>query len=77
MVIDLLDKLHESGDLKALFKAGVISPSVIQWRKIYHTYKGQIENGRTKTQAVNETSDVHDCSVDQVYRVIRRMICTN
>lgn len=73
MVIDLLDKLHESGDLKALFKAGVISPSVIQWRKIYHTYKGQIESGRTNARAIDEASEVHNCSIDQVYKVVKRM----
>ena len=73
MVIDLLDKLHESGDLKALFKAGVISSSVIQWRKIYHTYKGQIDNGSSNAQAIAETSEVQNCTIDQVYKVVKRM----
>ena len=73
MVIDLLDRLHNSGDLKVLFNSGVVSGSVIEWRKIYHTYKGGINQGVKKTIAVEETSEVHSCTIDHVFKTIRKM----
>lgn len=73
MVIELLDKLHESGDLKALFRAGVVSQSAINSRKIYHTYIDRINNNTPKGKSVRDTANVHNTSLKTVYTAIKNM----
>jgi ArsR family metal-binding transcriptional regulator len=73
MVINLLDRLHGSGELKALYMAGVISFSSINNRKIYHTYKDRINNDVDKGEAVKQAADVHNVSYVTVYTAIKKM----
>jgi hypothetical protein len=73
MVIDLLDKLHESGDLKLLFQSGMVSSKVILQRRIYHTYKSRTEFNSKNHKAVKETAGVHNVSTNTVYKIIRSM----
>ena len=72
MVIDLLDKLNESGDLKSLFNAGMISGKVINQRKIYHTYKNRLLSV-SKSQSIIDASKVHRVTTRTTYNVIKSM----
>ena len=73
MVINLLDRLHNSGELKALYNAGVISSSSINNRKIYHTYIDRIKNNIPKGEAVKDAASVHSVSLMTVYTAIKKM----
>jgi hypothetical protein len=72
MAIDILDKLHESGELRELVHSGLISHNVIFWRKIYHAYHSQMEKGEKSTQAVSDVADVFGISDRMVYRILQR-----
>ena len=72
MKIELLDKLHDSGELRELVHSGLVSPNVITWRKIYHAYNLQILKGVKKTQAITDIGDVFGVSEKTVYLVLRR-----
>lgn len=73
MAIHLLDKLHASGDLRTLAETGLISLSVLNYRKIYHAYMAQIEKGVKSQQAVTDVSDVFSVSERTVYKVIEKL----
>lgn len=75
MTINILDKLHESGELRNLVHSGLISPNVILWRKIYHSYQLEILKGHVKTQAVENVSIVFGVDTRTVYRILKRMKC--
>lgn len=72
MDIELLDRLHDSGELRDLVHSGLVSPSVIKWRKIYHAYNLQINKGVKKTQAITDIGDVFDVSEKTVYLVLKK-----
>lgn len=72
MAIDILDKLHESGELRELVHSGLVSPNVIFWRKIYHAYHKQIEDGSRPSQAVSDVADVFGIADRNVYRILQR-----
>jgi hypothetical protein len=73
MVINLLDRLHSTGELKALYNAGVISQSAINNRKIYHTFIDRINKGIPKGQAVKDSAFTHKTSLKTVYTAISKM----
>lgn len=73
MTIQILDKLHESGELRNLVHSGLISTNVLTWRKIYHAYHLQIEKGVKSTQAVTDVSDVFGVSERMVYNVLNKL----
>lgn len=72
MKIELLDKLHDNGELLELVNSGLVSTSVITWRKIYHAYNLQINKGVKKTQAITDIGDVFGVSEKTVYLVLKR-----
>jgi hypothetical protein len=72
MNIDVLDRLHESGELSNLIQGGLISINVLMWYKIYKSYIFQISNGIKKTQAITDIADVFNVSERIVYRVIAK-----
>lgn len=71
MMIEILDRLHDSGELRELVHSGLISPNAIFWRRIYHSYKKQIEDGVKPFQAVNDISDIFGISNRSVYRILK------
>ncbi len=71
--IQILDKLQDKGELRCLVQQGLISVNIILWQKVYHAYKFQIENGSTKTGAVNEVGDVFDIDRSTVYRILNKL----
>lgn len=70
--IDVLDKLQENGELRCLTHQGLISTNVILWQKVYHSYGFQIENGSTKTNAINEVGDTFGIDRSTVYRILKK-----
>lgn len=75
MTIRIIDRLHESGELRNLVQSGLVSENVILWRKIYHGYESEILKGHVKTQAVENVSIVFGVDTRTVYRVLKRMKC--
>lgn len=74
MTIDVIDKLYESGDLRSLVVSGIIDPSVLEHRKIYHAfYKYKESNGVTNVKAAKDVGAVFGVSDRTVYRVLSRM----
>jgi hypothetical protein len=70
MTIQLIDKLYESGELRPLIEAGLISPNVLNWRKVYNTYQSLIKNGSKEMQAKEGAADTHNIGVRSVYRIL-------
>lgn len=73
MVIDTLDKLHDSGELEKLCRSGLISVNVIVWRKIYHAYHQQLEMKVSSAQAITNVAEVFGVGDRAVYRTIKRL----
>lgn len=71
--IEVLDRLYDSGELKQLLDAGLISINVIVWRKIYHAYNLRLSQGVPSLQAISDTADVFRISDRSVYRTIERL----
>jgi hypothetical protein len=71
--IEVLDKLYESGELMHLAKSGLLSTSVLIYRKIYHAYEFQLLNGVSKEQAKTDISGVFGMSERQISRVISKL----
>lgn len=72
MNIDILEKLHDSGELRDLIQGGLVSINVLMWYKIYKSYTFQMENKVRKTQAITDIADVFNVSERIVYRVIAK-----
>ena len=72
MNIDILERLHESGELSDLIQGGLVSINVLMWYKIYKSYTFQMSNGVRKTQAITDIADVFNVSERIVYRVISK-----
>jgi hypothetical protein len=72
MNIDILERLHDSGELRDLIQGGLVSINVLMWYKIYKSYTFQMENGVRKTQAITDIADVFNVSERIVYRVIAK-----
>jgi hypothetical protein len=71
MTINILDKLHESGELRELVQSGIISSKVIYWMRVYHSYHTQVEGGTQKTQAVYNVADIFGIQERMVYRILQ------
>lgn len=71
--IDVLDKLYESGELMELAKSGLLSTSVLIYRKIFHAYNFQINNEVNKMQAVTDVADVFGVSESMVYKILKKL----
>lgn len=73
MTIQILDKLHESGELRNLITSGLVSENVLLWRKIWHCYHNEIDKGVQRMQAIQNVSDVFAVENRTVYRVLKRL----
>lgn len=73
MTIEILDRLHETGELRKLVHSGLISVNVIQWRKIYHAYNFRLTQIESSVQAVSDTADMFGVSDRTVFRIIERL----
>lgn len=73
MTIEIIDRLKESGDLDYLLRAGLLSPTVLVWRKIYHTYQSRLEAGEKKMKAMQQTCETWDVSKSTCYRALNAM----
>jgi hypothetical protein len=71
--IEILDRLHDSGDLERLVKSGLLSWNVILWRKIYHAYHLRLTQIESRTQAVTDVSEVFKVSDRMIYRIVERL----
>jgi hypothetical protein len=72
MTILILNRLHESGDLRSLVLSGIVSVNVLEWRKMYNCYQDLRLKGVAKYEAIRGTADVHGTSYRTVYRVIEK-----
>ncbi len=72
MNIDILERLHDNGELSKLIQGGLVSINVLMWYKIYKAYIFQMENGVKKTQSITDIADVFGVSERIVYRVIAK-----
>lgn len=72
MNIDILERLHDSGELRELIQGGLVSVNVLMWYKIYKSFVFQMESGVKKTQAITDIADVFGVSERIVYRVIAK-----
>ena len=73
MTISILNKLHESGELRSLVLSGIVSVNVLEWRKIFNCYQDLITKGVSKTNAVRGAADVYNISERTVFRVIEKL----
>lgn len=73
MIIDLLNKLNNSGDLHTLYKNKLISPCVLQYRKVFISYQLKIDVGLKVSQAVFETSLEFKITERSIYSIIKIM----
>lgn len=71
--IEIIDKLHESGELRNLINSGFISPQAVFWRKVYYCYENEIEKGIGKLQAIENVSEVFKVEQRTIYRILKRM----
>lgn len=71
--IEILDDLYESGKLRQMVNAGLISINIIIWRKVWHAYQLQIKNGSAKFNAVKEVSEIFNISERQIYRILKNL----
>lgn len=72
MAIEILDRLHDSGELRELVYSGLISHNVTLWRKVYHACNTQVDSGVKKSQAVTNVADTFGISDRMVYRILER-----
>jgi len=68
MIFKLIRKLENSGDLKKLTDAGLISTKLYMYRDVYMEYDKNIRLGMTKMQALHVTSIEMKISDAMVYR---------
>jgi hypothetical protein len=65
---ELFQKLMKSPELSLLMRGGALSVSVILRFQYYRTYKGFLEEGHSKTTAIQLTADEYDLkSITTVY----------
>jgi hypothetical protein len=72
MAIEILDKLHDSGELRELVHSGLISHNVALWRKVYHACDSQVNSGIKKSHAVINVAYTFGISDRMVYRILER-----
>lgn len=73
LTIEILDQLHDSGELRKLVNSGLISVNVIQWRKIFHAYHFRVGQINSSHQAVSDVAEVFGVSERTVYKTIERL----
>jgi hypothetical protein len=73
MTIEILDRLYESGELRSLVRAGLISVNANVYRNIFHAYKFRVDNGAKSSQAITDVADMFKLSDRTVYRIIKQM----
>lgn len=69
--IELLNRLHQNGDLKKLVENGIVSPRFIIWRNMYIAYQFRLEAVQSKMQAMEEVSMNFKRSIQLVAKVRR------
>lgn len=72
-VILILNKLQLSGDLKELFRLGVIDVKYKDWHEIFLMVDMEMRSGKNKTQAVQEVSV--KCSIPErrIWNILSRL----
>jgi hypothetical protein len=73
MMIDMLNRLEKTGELKQLVRAGFVSTKVYSYREIYHDYNRNRKLGMRTYDAMHETSMNMRASISKVQRVRRIM----
>lgn len=72
-IIEHLDKLEKDGILALFVGAGLVSPSVVIWRKAYHFYTAEALRTGSKMQAVTNTCEEFSLSERMVHYIRVRM----
>jgi hypothetical protein len=72
-VIDILDDLYHSGDLKHLVNEGTIQSSILMYRNIYHAFNFRHDATGSKMQAMKEVALNFNISVSLVEKVRRKL----
>jgi len=72
-IIEQLDELHENGTLVRMVSAGLMSPSLIVWREVYHFDKRQQTETGSKMQAAQNSAEEFSISERMVRYIRERM----
>ena len=73
MVITLVNRLAEAGDLQRLYRAGLIGSKVLRYRDLYLSYDKELKLGRQSAEAITFTADEFRVSELTVYKAIDLM----
>jgi hypothetical protein len=78
-VFDIIDSLHNSGDLQRLYKSGIINPSIYRYYQIEKDKRFMIAKfkRRTKGQIIQDLCAKHSVEVNLIYvssRMMNRLV---
>ena len=73
MIIDILNRLHLSGDLQKLIFAKHLRPKILRMREVYLFFNSQLLITKHKATAITYTADELSVSERYVYMSIRVM----
>ena len=65
-LIEKLDLLQESGELKPLIDSGLMKKEVPTWMALFHSYNFELEQTNSKMQAMENVSINFKVSVDLI-----------
>jgi len=71
-LIDKLDKMQESGDLKLLIDSGLINKNIPSWISLYHSYVFEFELTGSVMQAMENVSTSFKVSVGLIEKIRRK-----
>lgn len=72
-MIELLDRLHASGELRRMIEAGLLSGTVEIWRLIYHDYEKELSSTGSIMQAMSNAADNNGVTVRTIRYIRERM----
>lgn len=74
MMLELLNKLSQSGELKQLVQFGIVSTSVLNHYELYLEYNKRITifTNKSKTNHIEEMADQFNFTVQHIYRIINK-----
>lgn len=71
-LIDKLDEMQESGDLKLLIDSGLIKENIISWVSLFHSYIFELEQTKSVMQAMENVSCNFKVSVGLIEKIRRK-----
>lgn len=71
-LIDRLGKMQESGELKILIDSGFMKENIISWISLFHSYIFELEQTKSKMQAMENVSFNFKVSVGLIEKIRRK-----